>query len=248
MKRILIVGATSAIAIASARLWIKQNKQSKFFLVARDENKLMQTKMDLEVRGAVNVITYTMDVNNLTQHEAMLEQCMNSFRQIDIALITVGTLPNQSLCEKCVDLALKEFNTNGQSIIALLTLLANKMTMQHYGKIAVISSVAADRGRSSNYVYGAAKAAVTTFCEGLRVRLYKQQVGVIIIKPGFVDTPMTQGLRLPEILIAKPEKIAQYIVKGVNKNKSVIYAPWIWYFIMCIICCIPQWLFKRMKL
>lgn len=248
MKRFLIIGATSAIAIATARLWLKQNKQSEFFLVARNEEKLTQTKMDLETRGSPKVITYTMDVNNMAQHEIMLEQCVNSLKQIDIVLIAHGTLPDQPLCEQNVDVTLKEFETNGLSVIVLLTLLANLMEQQHFGQIAVISSVAADRGRPSNYLYGAAKAAVTTFCEGLRARLYKHQVGLTIIKPGFVDTPMTQGLPLPKLMVVRPEKIANYIVKGVKANKSVIYAPWFWFFIMYIIRHIPQWLFKRMKL
>ncbi len=246
MKRVLIIGATSAIATACARLWAAQG--SEFFLVARNHEKLQQTAADLQGRGAKNVTLHEMDATDIAAHEAMLEQCMSALGQIDIALIAHGTLPDQKACEQDVGVALQELANNGTSVIALLTLLANQFETQRCGSLAVISSVAGDRGRPSNYLYGTAKAAVSTFCEGLRARLFKVGVQVTTIKPGFVDTPMTKGLPLPGPLLATPEQGAQRIVKGIESKADTLYTPGFWALIMLIIKCIPTLIFKRLNL
>jgi short-subunit dehydrogenase len=119
---------------------------------------------------------------------------------------------------------------------------------QRCGSLAIISSVAADRGRPSNYLYGSAKAAVSTYCEGLQARLFKVGVHVTTIKPGFVDTPMTQGLSLPAALLAQPAQVAQRIVKGIANKVPTLYAPGFWGVIMLIIRSIPQPVFKRLNL
>lgn len=246
MKKILIIGATSAIANACARTWAAQG--SEFFLVARSNEKLEQITADLTARGAKRVITYLMDATDVTAHVAMLKDCVDELLQIDLTLIAHGTLPEQSACEQDVEMALKELNNNGISVIALLTLLANHFEIQRYGTLAVISSVAGDRGRPSNYLYGTAKAAVSTFCEGLRARLFKVGVHVMTIKPGFVDTPMTKGLPLPGPLVASAETVAQLIVNGIDKKKDTIYVPGFWKLIMLIIKSIPSFIFKRINL
>jgi short-subunit dehydrogenase len=246
MKKILIVGATSAIANACARTWAAQG--SEFFLVARNNEKLEQIAADLTARGAKRVITHLMDVTDVTAHVAMLKDCVDALQQIDLTLIAHGTLPEQSACEQDVGIALKELNNNGISVIALLTLLANQFEIQRYGTLAVISSVAGDRGRPSNYLYGTAKAAVSTFCEGLRARMFKVGVHVITIKPGFVDTPMTKGLPLPAPLVASAEKVSQLIINGIDKKKDTIYTPNFWNLIMLIIKSIPSFIFKRLNL
>jgi hypothetical protein len=246
MKRVLIIGATSAIATACARLWAAQG--SEFFLVARSHEKLEQTAADLKGRGGAKITQYIMDATDTSAHRAMLEQCMSALGQIDIALIAHGTLPDQKACEQDVDVALQEFANNGTSVIALLTLLANQFETQRCGSLAVISSVAGDRGRPSNYLYGTAKAAVSTFCEGLRARLFKIGVQVTTIKPGFVDTPMTRGLPLPGPLVATPEQVAQRIVKGIESRADTLYTPGFWALIMLIIKCIPTLIFKRLNL
>lgn len=246
MKKVLIIGATSAIATACARLWAEQG--SEFFLVGRNNEKLEQTAADLRARGAKAVTLHSMDATDLTAHPAMLDSCLNALQQIDIALIAHGTLPDQKACEQDVGVALQEFANNGTSVIALLTRLANQFETQRCGTLAVISSVAGDRGRPSNYLYGTAKAAVSTFCEGLRARLFKVGVYVVDIKPGFVDTPMTQGLPLPAALVAKPEQVAQRIVNGIERKVATLYAPGFWGVIMLIICSIPQTVFKRLNL
>lgn len=245
-KKVLIIGATSAIATACARLWASEG--SDFFLVARNVDKLQQTAADLKARGAKNVTLHEMDANDIDAHPLMLSRGLTALGQIDIALIAHGTLPDQKACERDVHLALREFANNGTSVIALLTILAEQFETQRCGSLAIISSVAADRGRPSNYLYGSAKAAVSTYCEGLHARLFKVGVHVTTIKPGFVDTPMTQGLSLPAALLAQPAQVAQRIVKGIANRVPTLYAPGFWGLIMLIIRSIPQPVFKRLNL
>ena len=245
MKNILIVGATSSIATACARRWVEE--ETIFFLVGRTADKLGQIAADLAARGAT-VQTHALDLNRFDQNPAMLDACYAALGKIDIALIAHGTLPDQKACEQDPQLAVQEFTNNGLSVIALLTDLANRMEAQKSGCIAVISSVAGDRGRPSNYLYGAAKGAVTDFCSGLRGRLFKSGVHVLTIKPGFVDTPMTQGLPLPKLLVATPDRVAQDIERAVEKRRDTVYTPWFWHLIMLIIIHIPERIFKRLGL
>lgn len=246
MKNILIIGGSSAIATACARSWASAN--ARLFLAGRHAGRLDAIAQDLRVRGAQAVFTHTLDMNDIAQHPAMLDACREALGSIDIVLIAHGTLADQALCERDVQAALHEFSTNALSTIALLTRLAGVFEAQQSGTIAVISSVAGDRGRASNYVYGAAKAAVTTFCEGLRARLFKAGVRVLTIKPGFVDTPMTAGLALPGPLVAKPERVGADIVRAIAQGKDTLYTPWFWSAIMLVIRSLPRFVFKRVSL
>lgn len=234
------------MARAYARRWA--DKKATFFLVARDPIKLQQTADDLLGRGASAVHTSTLDTTDIAAHKVVIDECFTKLEAVEVALIAHGTLPNQHACQQDVELSLKEFANNGTSTIALLTDLGNRFEQQHFGTIAVITSVAGDRGRPSNYLYGAAKAVVSTFCEGLRARLFKAGVHLVDIKPGFVDTPMTQGLNLPKALLVTPETIAVYIDKAIDKKKDVVYAPWFWFWIMQIIKNLPNFLLKRSNL
>lgn len=245
MKRILIIGATSAIAEATARLFAARG--DSLVLAGRDMPQLDRIANDLKLRGAPSAHALALDVNDLDKHSAAIQQANDLLGGVDIALIAHGTLGNQSECERDFSLALKELNTNAISVMSLLTELANRMQAQGSGQLAVIGSVAGDRGRPSNYVYGTAKAAVATFCEGLRARLYSHNVNVLLIKPGFVDTPMTAAFK-KGALWAKPEKIASLIVRALDRRKSVIYTPSFWALIMLIIRSIPRPLFVRLKL
>lgn len=246
MKKILIIGATSAIATACARLWAKDD--ATFFLVGRDGKKLQNIADDLIARGASEAYTNVADLCDFKSHDSTLQKCFTELEHVDVALIAHGTLPDQATCEQDVNVALQEFTSNGLSTIALLIPLANRMEKQGHGTIAVISSVAGDRGRPSNYLYGAAKASVTTFCEGLRARLFKQGIDVLTIKPGFVDTPMTQGLPLPGPLVSSPDKVAICIHKGIKRGSNTIYTPRYWSMIMLIIRLIPTVIFKKLSL
>ncbi len=218
MRKVLIVGATSAMAEAVARKFAQQN--DRLFLVARNKDKLSAIASDLLVRGADKVATFEMDANDVAQHKDMLKQAEIDLEGLDTVLIAHGTLSDQQSCEQNVQTMLQELNTNGISTIALLTEIANLFEKQKMGTIGVISSVAGDRGRPSNYVYGSAKAAVSTFLEGLRARMFKVGVHVLDIRPGFVATPMTQGLNLPKLLTVSPEVVAEDIVKAFDKKKK----------------------------
>jgi short-subunit dehydrogenase len=178
----------------------------------------------------------------------MLERCASELGALDIVLVAPGTLPDQAACQADPVLAVREFNTNAVSVIALLTSIANLLEVQKRGTLAVISSVAGDRGRPSNYLYGSAKAALSAFCEGLNARLFKVGVQVLTIKPGFVETPMTASLPLPKPLVATPEQVANDIVRAIEKRKDVLYTRWFWAIIMRIVRCLPRFLFKRLSL
>lgn len=246
MSNILIIGGTSAIATACARLWAQRH--GRFMLVGRNPEKLQQTEADLLAGGASEVQMHVLDLDDLDGHAAMLDNAQQFLRRIDIALIAHGSLPDQQACESDAVLAVQAFTRNGLSVIALLTRLGNLMEAQGSGSIAVISSVAGDRGRPSNYLYGSAKAAVSVFCSGLRARLFKSGVHLLTVKPGFVDTPMTQGLALPGLLLAQPDRVAVDIVRALHKRRSTLYTPWFWAPIMMVIKSIPEFVFKRLSL
>lgn len=245
MQKVVIVGATSAIAEATARLYAARGAQ--LFLVARNASRLGDIAADLRVRGSQEVFHASLDVNDFDAHAQVIEQAWASLGNVDVVLVAHGTLPDQTQCEASVDVALKEFSTNATSTIALLTAMAPRFEAQRKGVIAIISSVAGDRGRQSNYLYGAAKAAVSAFASGLRQRLAKAGVNVLTIKPGFVDTPMTRAFK-KGALWAKPDDIARGILRGADRSRSVMYLPWFWLPIMLIIRHIPEFVFKRIKL
>lgn len=245
MKKILIIGATSAIAESTARLWA--NEGHRLYLLARNEERLSALCSDLRIRGAESAHYGLLNVNNFTHHQAAIDAAISALQGLDVVLIAHGTLGNQKACEQNVQLTLQELNTNAISVISLLTLLANHFEQQKHGTIAVISSVAGDRGRQSNYVYGTAKGAVSIFLQGLRNRLHDKGVQVLTIKPGFVDTPMTAQFR-KGMLWASPETIAKCITKSISNGANVVYAPGFWSAIMMLITSLPEPFFKRLKL
>ena len=245
MQKILIIGATSAIAEATARLWAARG--DALFLVGRKAQRLDVIAADLRVRGAASVACHTMDACDTHAHAAMLEAAERALGGLDVALIAHGSLPDQKACEASVELTLKEIDNNGLSVIALATRLGERFEKQGRGSLAVISSIAGDRGRQSNYVYGAAEGMVSLFLQGLRNRLAKQGVQVLTIKPGFVDTPMT-AVFPKGLLWAKPEVIASGIVQAVDKGRDEVYLPGFWRLIMLIIRHVPEIIFKRLSL
>ncbi|MDH3346672.1 MAG: SDR family oxidoreductase [Desulfobulbaceae bacterium] len=245
MKKILIIGATSAIAEAVARLFAKQG--NRLYLLARNKERLTAMATDLTIRGAEAVNYASIDVNNFYDHSLLLNEAIEKLDGIDIVLIAHGTLPSQKICENDFGTTLKEFNTNGLSTLSLLTHLANYMESKNHGTIAVISSVAGDRGRQSNYIYGAAKGMVTIFLQGLRNRLQNSGVQVMTIKPGFVDTPMTVDFK-KGLLWASPDQVASDIIKGIDKKCDTLYTPFFWRYIMLIIKAIPENIFKKLSL
>ena len=246
MKNWLIIGATSAIAEEVARIWASRGY--KLFLVARNQEKLDAVQADLTVRGADFVATACLDVNAFDQHEQTIEAAEHAMGRLDGVFIAHGTLPDQKACEASWDVSLKEIETNALSVISICTLVANRFEAKGQGEIAVISSVAGDRGRQSNYVYGAAKGMVSLFLEGLRNRLTKKGVHVCTIKPGFVGTPMTAEFDKGGPLWASSEQVAKGIVNAIDKKRNVAYLPWFWWGIMNIIKHIPEMIFKKLSL
>ncbi len=243
--KVLIIGATSAIAEAVARVYARRG--DALYLLARDARRAQAIADDLCVRGAKSAYGAVLDVVDFAAHLDAIDHACSALGGIDIALIAHGTLPDQARCERDIEYALREFTINGTATIALATLVAQKIEAQGSGTLAVISSVAGDRGRASNYLYGSAKAAVNAYISGLRQRLNACGVNVLMIKPGFVDTPMTASFK-KGVLWAKPNTVACGIVRAIDKRRSVVYLPWFWRPIMLVIRCIPENLFRRIKL
>ena len=244
MRKVLIIGATSAIAEAVARLLAAQG--DFLYLVGRRVEALEAIAADLRVRGAAQVHTEMMDANMIEHHADLLDHAAAALGGLDTVLIAYGTLSDQAACQQSAALTLEELHNNALSVIALLTVIANRFEAQQSGTIAVISSVAGERGRQSNYVYGTAKAAVSTFLSGLRQRLSKAGVQVLTVKPGFVDTPMTRQFR-KGFLWAQPERVAQDIIRAIEKRHDVIYTPRFWRMILAIVKLIPEKIFKSLS-
>lgn len=244
MKRTLIIGATSAIAQATARHLAARG--DRLFLIARTEAKLEAVMQDLRARGA-EVCGAVADLNVFDRHEALLTEATQALGGLDVVLIAHGTLSDQKAGERDYRVTEEELRTNFLSVVSLLTLLANRLEAQRGGTIAVISSVAGDRGRGSNYIYGTAKGALSLFLQGLRNRLHPAGVRVVTLKPGFVDTPMTANVK-KNALFASSDTVAQGIVAALDKGRDVVYLPAFWYLIMLLIRAVPERLFKRLKL
>lgn len=246
MIRVVVFGATSAIAAAVARLYAADG--AAFYLVGRNLDRLENVAADLRARGAVSAEIAVADLNDASRHAALVEQAAATLDGLDVALLAQGALSDQAACERDGALTAAEIHSNFVAPASLLTALAPVFERQGRGAIGVIGSVAGDRGRQSNYVYGAAKGGLGVFVQGLRHRLGRSNVGVTLIKPGFVDTPMTAGLKKGGPLWATPEKVAKDIRRAVDGGKATLYTPWFWRFIMMIVCSLPDAIFARTKL
>lgn len=242
---VLVLGATSAIAIATMRRLATPHR--RFMLVARNADRLMSVAQDLSTRGAGAVDTWVMDLDDTQAHPEMLAAAVQRLGRIDLALIAHGVLGDQQAAEVDFNVAAAILFTNFLSAVSLLTWLGNHFQAQGAGTLAVISSVAGDRGRKSNYVYGASKAALNVFLEGLRNRIDRDGVQVLTIKPGFVATPMTAHVP-HNALFASPDQVAAGILKAVERQRDVVYVPWFWAGIMALVRTIPGVLFKKMNM
>lgn len=246
MNKIVIFGATSAIAQAVARRYAATG--ASLFLVGRSADRLEAIAADLRVRGATNVQIAASDLAELDAHPALIAQADAALGGLDAALIAHGTLPDQRACEDDAALALSHIGINYLSPVSLMTELAKLMRARHAGVIAVIGSVAGDRGRQSNYLYGSAKGGLAVFAEGLRHRMEAFGVRVVLVKPGFVDTPMTAAIDKGGPLWATPEKVAKDIVGAMDRRNATIYTPWFWRIILGIIKAVPYAIFRKTQL
>jgi decaprenylphospho-beta-D-erythro-pentofuranosid-2-ulose 2-reductase len=245
MKKIVLLGAYSAIVFETARIYAKDG--ASFILLGRSAERLEQTAQDLTARGASQVECIAADLADLSKHQELYEEILKLQPDTNLVISGYGQLSEQAAAEKNFQLVEQTFNINFLSVASWLEKFAQYFKEREAGTLAVITSVAGDRGRKSNYVYGASKAALSTYLQGLRNRLSTSGVGVLDIKPGFVDTPMTANLK-KGLLFASPEKIAQGIYAAINKQKDQVYLPFFWFFIMLIIRNIPERIFKKMSI
>ncbi len=244
-RKILAVGATSAIAAETLKLFARDGDE--FFLVARSESKLQVVAADLVARGASRVDKFVADLNDFATHSAILPKIKEALGGVDLVFVAHGSLGDQKKCEQVYSAAEDELRINFLSVISILTPIANYLEQCKSGTIAVVSSVAGDRGRQSNYIYGCAKGGLSIYLQGLRNRLFKSAVHVLTIKPGFVDTPMTTGVKKGSLFVG-PEVVANGIYNAIIAKRNVAYLPWFWEIIMGVIKLIPEGIFKRLKL
>jgi hypothetical protein len=243
MSHVLIIGAKSDIAKSTARVYAKHGYD--LYLAARNADDLKEFANDISVRTQRSVKTFELDILDYNSHQAFYDQ----FKEKPLGVITaVGYLGEQEKAQVDYQEAKLIIDTNYTGVVSLLNIIANDFEQNHSGFIVGISSVAGDRGRKSNYLYGSAKAALTTYLSGLRNRLYNAEVHVMTVKPGFVATKMTEGMDLPEKLTAQPEDVAVSIYRAQQKNINILYTKWIWRWVMFIIKAIPEWKFKRMDI
>lgn len=246
MKRILIIGATSAIATHCARLWVAR-APTEFIIVGRSLEKLERLADDLRARGASHVQTRTGDFLDPNDIRRLVDE---SFADgpVDLALVAHGDLPNQAECESDLARCRQAIEVNGLSLVLFAEAIARVMTTTGRGTVAVIGSVAGDRGRKSNYVYGAAKGLVERYVEGMQHRFAGSPVSVVLLKPGPTETPMTAHLQSSGARLAPVESVAAGCVKAIDDKSTVAYLPGKWRIIMTVIRLMPNAIFHRLNI
>jgi short-subunit dehydrogenase len=244
-RRVLILGALSAVAEATARLYAKQG--AELVLVGRRHEALVALGQDLVVRGAARVETRELDLAG-PQAGRGLEEMIGALGGIDVVLIAYGQLTDEARAATDLAYAAEQLTTNYLSAALWSLAAAELLKRQSSGVLVVIGSVAGDRGRGSNAVYGSAKAGLGALVQGLAHRLAGTGARAVLVKPGFIDTPMTAHLKKGGPLWATPEMIAQVIVKAAERGGPVVYAPWFWRFILLIIRLVPAQVFHKTKL
>ena len=246
-KRIVIVGATSAMATECARNWA-QKQAVDITLLGRDQEKLERLENDLRSRNLnASVEIKLCEFTNPENIQQVIDSIVEK-GTVDIVLIAHGSLSDQQNCQNDLALCQKELELNGVSPVLFAEGFVKHMVAVNHGTVAVIGSVAGDRGRKSNYVYGAAKGLVTRYMQGLQHRLAATNVKAILIKPGPTDTPMTASLKAEGASLAPVSEVAEAIVSAIDRGKQTVYAPGKWWLIMMIIRHLPMFIFKKMNI
>lgn len=240
---VLILGAGSDMAVAIARKFAANNYAIQ--LAARRPELLHALEQDLRIRHNVTVTSHGFDALDFESHVSFFQSLPV---KPDIVICVFGYLGDQEKGQNDWQEASRILHTNYTGAVSILNVVAEDLAARKAGTIIGISSVAGDRGRMSNYLYGSAKAGFTAYLSGLRNRLFHAGVHVMSVQPGFVNTRMTEGLTLPPLLTAQPEEVASDIFKAASKKKNVIYTKWFWRYIMLIIKSIPEFMFKKLKL
>lgn len=240
---VLILGGRSDIGLAIAHRYAELGHPIQ--LAARKAKSLKAEKADLELRHRVAVTLHEFDVLDFATHESFVDGLKPLPRT---AVCAIGALGDQAEAERDAEAARLVLRSNFEGPASILAVLANRFEDRGSGTIIGISSVAGDRGRASNYVYGSAKAGFTAFLSGLRNRLAKKGVHVMTVLPGFVATKMTEDLDLPARLTATPEAVAEAVVRGAERGRNILYVKPVWALVMLVIRNIPEFLFKGMKI
>ncbi len=243
MSCVLIIGAQSDIAKAVARKYAANGYD--LFLAARKVDELKEFADDLTIRTQQKITCFELDILDYASHKKFYHALQEKPTGV---ITTVGYLGDQKEAQSSFSEAQKIVDTNYTGLVSLLNIIADDFEQRKAGFIVGISSVAGDRGRASNYVYGSAKAAFTAYLSGLRNRLHESGVHVLTVKPGFVATKMTAGMDLPARLTAQPDEVAEDIYNAQQKGKDVLYTKWMWKWVMLVITSIPEWKFKRMRI
>jgi decaprenylphospho-beta-D-erythro-pentofuranosid-2-ulose 2-reductase len=243
---LLVLGANSLIAQAAAAKFAEAGHEIIF--AGRHIEELSKLAGDFSIRYKASCRAEKFDALDYPSHKKFLEDVLAKTPDLNYVLIAFGYLGTQEKAQSDFNEAHKIIDTNYTGVVSICELIAAEFESQKKGNIAVISSVAGDRGRQSNYMYGSAKAALTAYLSGLRSRMFKSGANVLTIKPGFVNTPMTYGMPLPKPLVASPQKVGGDIYKAMIKGKSVIYTPFYWKWIMRIVKSIPEFIFKKLKI
>ncbi|WP_229467280.1 SDR family NAD(P)-dependent oxidoreductase [Massilia sp. Mn16-1_5] len=247
LKKIVIIGATSSMAEHCARLWVAQGAAA-LTLVGRDRARTESVAADLRVRGSqASVAVETVDFED-ARAIASLAAGLATSGPIDLVLIAHGSLPDQPSCQRDLDACASALSVNGVSPVLFAEAFAAAFDAAGRGTLVLIGSVAGDRGRRSNYVYGAAKGLVTRYAQGLQHRFAGTAIKVVLVKPGPTDTPMTSHLKQQGTRMATPEEVAHLIVDGAAHGKPVVYAPKKWALIMMIIRHLPSVVFNKMNI
>jgi decaprenylphospho-beta-D-erythro-pentofuranosid-2-ulose 2-reductase len=243
MSNLLVLGATSDVAQALAHRFAAHG--FNIVLAARETDRLASVMSDLEIRYNVQVHTVEFNALNYDDHVRFYDDLPE---KPDVVACVFGYLGSQDVAQADFREAEKIIDTNYTGAVSVLNLVANDFEKRRSGSIIGISSVAGDRGRQSNYIYGSAKAAFTAYLSGLRNRMFKSNVHVMTVKPGFIRTKMTAGLPLPAPVTATPEQVASDVFRAYQKQGNLVYTLWMWQFIMLIIRHIPETIFKRLNL
>ncbi|QDP41598.1 SDR family oxidoreductase [Radiobacillus deserti] len=246
MAKILILGATSSIAQSTAQKLAENGHD--LILTSRNTEDLNTLKRDLSIRHQIDVKLKPFDALDFDHHEAFFSNVVEETGGLDGILLMYGAMADQKVAETDFEASRQMIDVNYTSAVSILNIAANYFEKKRHGIICAVSSVAGDRGRKSNYIYGSTKAGLSTYMEGLRNRLHEKGVQVMTVKPGMVDTKMTYGVVKDSPLLADPDKVGKDIADGIQKKKDVLYTPWFWLIIMLVIKLIPEKLFKRMNL
>lgn len=246
MRNVVVLGATSDIAKAVSQYFA--SKETNLIIAGRNEEELSLLAEDMKIRHGVSVFPKYFEALDYSSHQQFFDECVSECGRLDGVFLAYGFMAEQKEAEADFDLAKRMIDTNYTSAVSILEIAAKYFERERRGFICAVSSVAGDRGRQNNYLYGSSKGALTVFLQGLRNRLSKSGVDVITIKPGFVDTKMTFGTLGDSPLVVQPESVAKSIYKAIKKKKSVAYTPLFWVFIMLVIKLIPEKIFKKLNL